>query len=56
MTDAYSKLSGDVEFRKNCSEKIGLGFELPASNVDVVTIVPKSKGLARTEQALVNQG
>jgi hypothetical protein len=56
VTDAYSKLNGDVEFRKNCSEKIGLGFELPASNVDVVTIVPKSKGLARTEQALVNQG
>ena len=56
VTDAYSKLSADVEFRKNCSEKIGLGFELPASNVDLVPIVPKSKGLAHNEQALVNQG
>ncbi len=28
MTDSYSKLKYDVEFRKQV-EKVGLGFELP---------------------------
>ena len=55
VTDGYSKLSEDVEFRKECTEKVGLGFEIPSSVVEVVPIVPKSKGLARTEQALVKQ-
>lgn len=55
VTDAYSKLSGDVEFRKDCSEKIGLGFEIPALTVDVVPSVPKQQGPAQFEQALENQ-
>ena len=55
VTDAYSKLSGDVEFRKDCSEKIGLGFEIPSSRVDVVPSVPKQQGPAHFEQALENQ-
>jgi hypothetical protein len=55
VTDAYSKLSGDVEFRKECTEKIGLGFAIRPSTTEVVPIVPKSEGPARSEQALVKQ-
>jgi integrase len=36
VTDGYSKLKEDVEFRKLCAEKAGLGFELP-----IVPNVPK---------------
>jgi integrase len=55
VTDGYSKLSGDIEFRKECSEKIGLGFKIPSSTVDVVPSVPKNEGLAHFEQALEEQ-
>jgi integrase len=55
VTDAYSKLSGDLEFRKECTEKIGLGFAIPSPTTEVVPIVPKSEGPARSEQALVKQ-
>jgi hypothetical protein len=30
VTDDYSKLAEDVEFRKEVAEKLGLGFEVPA--------------------------
>ena len=30
VTDSYSKLKDDVEFRKQVVEKVGLGFELPS--------------------------
>jgi integrase len=55
VTDGYSKLSEDVEFRKECAEKTGLGFAIPASEAEVVPSVPKSEGLAHVEQALVIQ-
>jgi integrase len=35
MTDSYSKLKHDVEFRKHVVEKVGLGFELPSEKVVV---------------------
>ena len=28
MTDGYSKLENDVEFRKQVAENVGIGFEL----------------------------
>jgi integrase len=31
VTDSYSKLSEDEVFRKQCSQEIGLGFEIPPS-------------------------
>jgi hypothetical protein len=30
VTDGYSKLAEDVEFRKEVTEKLGTGFEIPA--------------------------
>jgi integrase len=32
VTDHYSKVKEDVEFRKVCAENVGLGFELPTLN------------------------
>lgn len=32
MTDGYSKLKEDAEFRKEWVARIGLGFEIPVSN------------------------
>jgi hypothetical protein len=29
VTDGYSKVKEDREFRKVCAENVGLGFELP---------------------------
>jgi hypothetical protein len=55
VTNAYSRLSVDFEFRRDRSEKIGLGFEIPALTVDVVRSVPKNAGPALFEQALANQ-
>jgi integrase len=31
MTDAYSKLSDDIEYRREVAEKIGTGFTVPTS-------------------------
>ena len=53
VTDGYSKLNEDVEFRKECAQRVGLGFEIPFPTVEVVPIVPKREGLAQSEQALV---
>ena len=36
MTDSYSKLKDDAEFRKQVAEKVGLGFELPVSRNAVI--------------------
>jgi len=55
VTDGYSKLSGDTEFRKECAEKNGVGFKLPSRKLDVVPIVPKNEGPAQIGQALVRQ-
>ena len=49
MTDRYTKPKRAVSFRKTWAEKVGLGFELPASavvkkdnlNADVAPNAPK---------------
>ena len=41
MTDSYSKLKYDVEFRKQVVEKVGLGFELPSANTALGPNGPK---------------
>jgi integrase len=50
VTDGYSKLREDVEYRREVSEKIGLGFEISAQTPDVVPNVP-SLGLAVAVQS-----
>jgi hypothetical protein len=52
VTDGYSKSSEDVEFRKEYTERIGLGFEIASPAVEGVPIGPKKEGLAHSEQAL----
>jgi hypothetical protein len=32
---AYSKLTSDAEFRKQVTEKVGLGFEFPLENAPI---------------------
>jgi integrase len=34
VTDGYSKLKEDVAFRQLCAANVGLGFELPAENLE----------------------
>lgn len=50
VTDGYSKLKEDVDFRKACTEKVGLGFQLPAEiraeNPEVVPICTQSEFLS----------
>ena len=41
VTDSYSKLKDDVEFRKQVAEKVGLGFELPSEKAVVGPNGPK---------------
>jgi integrase len=40
MTDGYSKLSDDIDYRQEVSEKIGTGFAVPAS---MIPKVPKTE-------------
>ena len=35
VTDSYSKLRDDAEFRKQVAQKVGLGFELPSEEAVV---------------------
>jgi hypothetical protein len=46
VTDGYSKVREDTEFRKQVASKIPLGFqlpaEIPAKTEVIVPIVPKS--------------
>jgi integrase len=56
MTEVYSKLKEDVEFRKKIAKKTGLGFKLPHLNQFICTKVRKRrqrKGPAILSQALV---
>ncbi len=36
MTDSYSKLSDDIEYRREVAEKIGTGFTVPMLKVPMV--------------------
>jgi integrase len=40
VTDGYSKLREDVEYRREVVDKIGLGFEISPQTPDVVPVVP----------------
>jgi integrase len=41
VTDAYSKLKLDLEFRKQVAERVGLGFELPSQKTVIGPNGPK---------------
>jgi hypothetical protein len=49
VTDGYSKLREDVQYRSEVADKIGLGFEFSAQTTDVVPNVP-SLGPAVVQQ------
>jgi hypothetical protein len=40
VTDGYSKLGEDVEYRKEVAAEVGLGFEISAQKLVVVPNVP----------------
>jgi integrase len=40
VTDGYSKLREDVQYRKEVADKIGLGFEISPQTPDVIPNVP----------------
>jgi hypothetical protein len=40
LTDEYSKLSDDMEYRREVAEKIGTGFTVPAR---MIPMVPKKQ-------------
>jgi delta 1-pyrroline-5-carboxylate dehydrogenase len=42
VTDGYSKVKEDVEFRRFTAEQAGLGFDLPTIGSPVVPIAPKN--------------
>jgi len=41
VTDSYSKLKNDVEFRKEVAERVGLGFDFSAEKAPVAPMIPK---------------
>jgi integrase len=53
VTDSYSKLRDDVEFRKQVANKVGLGFELPSEKAVVGPNGPKVE-VGVVEQLAVN--
>jgi integrase len=53
VTDSYSKLKDDAEFRKQVAEKVGLGFELPSPKAVVGLNGPKLE-VGRVEELAVN--
>jgi len=53
VTDTYSKLRDDADFRKQVAEKVGLGFELPSENAVVGPNGPKIE-VGPVEELAVN--
>jgi len=53
MTDSYSKLKYDVEFRKQVVDKVGLGFEVPSEKAVVGPNGPKLE-VGPVEELAVN--
>jgi hypothetical protein len=45
VTDRYSRLDEDVQFRQSVAEQVGLGFELPQYQNPIVRSVRKKTGL-----------
>jgi len=52
VTDGYSKLREDVQYRKEVAEEVGLGFEFSARRSDVVPNVPNFQPTAATANAM----
>lgn len=48
ITDSYSKLADDVEFRKQVAEKVGTGFEVPAYEAKAMRPMRPRKSKERT--------
>jgi integrase len=46
VTDVYSKLKDDVAFRKQVTDQIGIGFELPVSQADAAPNCTQSVPIA----------
>jgi hypothetical protein len=40
MTDEYSQVRDDVEYRKMVTEQVGIGFELPAQTPSIAPNAP----------------
>jgi hypothetical protein len=51
VTDHYSKLKDDLEFRKEVAVRVGLGFELPSKKTVVGPSGPKLETEALQEMA-----
>ena len=51
VTDGYSKLREDVEYRKEVAEKVGLGFTFSTKNSSIVPVVPKCGPKVSVENA-----
>ena len=51
VTDHYSKLKDDLEFRKEVAVRVGLGFELPSNKTVVEPDGPKIETEALQEMA-----
>ena len=43
VTDGYSKLKEDVEFRRTIAEQIGVGFEIPMQKTALLSECPKTQ-------------
>jgi hypothetical protein len=52
VTDGYSKLGEDVQYRKEVAEQVGLGFEFSVGRSDVVPNVPNSQPTKATANAM----
>jgi len=52
ITDSYCKLKEDVAFRKEVTERVGIGFKLSEEKVVVVPNVPKSTSKPAKEMAV----
>ena len=52
VTDGYSKLKEDVEYRKEVADKVGLGFALPMKNPVVVPNVPNVPKVPKNEATI----
>jgi len=52
ITDSYCKLREDVAFRKEVTERVGIGFKLSEEKVAVVPNVPKSTSKPAKEMAV----
>jgi integrase len=52
VTDGYSKLREDVQYRKEVTEQVGLGFEFSAGSSDVVPNVPSFQLTEATVNAM----